>query len=304
VRGHKENVRNYRGGRVANDSVSVDFGEGMTRKPASLLFRVFDSLADVSHVKKIIIRSWYQYLSGLDKDASVTFMNYGYAQLNPQARDIELRPEDLPNRYCIQLYHRVSEGVELRGKNVLEIGSGRGGGASFIARYRQPSSMTGLDFSSKAIAFCQGHYRDEGLSFLHGDAERLPLPANSFDAVINVESAHCYNSMERFLREVTRVLRTGGHFLFADLREQGTVPLLREQLKRAGLRLLEEELINANVLKALELDSERKLALIRSKAPKFMRGRVEEFAGLKGSPVYKRFLTGEWEYMRFALQKV
>ncbi|MBD0325094.1 MAG: class I SAM-dependent methyltransferase [Pyrinomonadaceae bacterium] len=289
---------------MANNSVSVDFGGDVTRKPASFLFRLFDRLADVSHVKKIIIRSWYQYLSGLDKDASVTFLNYGYAQLNPQSRDIELRPEDQSNRYCIQLYQRVSEPVELRGKNVLEIGCGRGGGASFITRYRQPSSMTGVDFSSKAIAFCQNHYQDEGLSFLHGDAEKLPLPANSFDVVINVESAHCYNSMERFLREVTRVLRPGGHFLFADLREQGTVPLLREQLKRAGLRVLEEELINQNVLKALELDNERKLTLIRSKTPKFMRGRVEEFAGLMGSPVYKRFMTGEWEYMRFALQKV
>jgi ubiquinone/menaquinone biosynthesis C-methylase UbiE len=289
---------------VTNNSASVDLGGSVNRSPASLLFRVFDKLADVSHVKKIIIRAWYQYLSELDKDASVTFMNYGYAQLDSQEREIELRPEDQANRYCIQLYQRVSGAVELRGKNVLEVGSGRGGGASFIARYLQPDSMTGVDFSSKAIAFCRSHYHDEGLSFLHGDAEKLPFPANSFDAVINVESSHCYNSMERFLREVTRVLRPGGHFLFADLRLREAMPLLREQLRGAGFSVLEEERINPNVLKALELDSERKLAIIRSKASKFMRGRVEEFAGLKGSPVYTRFETGEWEYMRFAMQKV
>ena len=164
--------------------------------------------------------------------------------------------------------------------------------------------MTGVDFSSKAIEFCRSHYHSEGLSFLRADAENLPLPANSFDAVINVESSHCYNSMERFLREVVRVLRPGGRFLFTDFREREAVPLLREQLRRAGLRVLEEERINGNVLKALELDNERKLALIQNKAPRFMRERVQQFAGLKGSPVYRRFLTGEWEYLRFALQKV
>jgi ubiquinone/menaquinone biosynthesis C-methylase UbiE len=289
---------------VTNNSVSVSFDESVIRRPASLMFRFFDSLADISPVKKIIIRSWYQYLSSLDRDAEVTFMNYGYAPLDKGEPEMKLRTEDQPNRYCIQLYQRVAGVVELRGKNLLEVGCGRGGGASFIARYQQPGSMMAVDFSSRAIDFCRGHYRDEGLSFHKADAENLPYSADSFDVIINVESSHCYNSMARFLREVVRVLRPGGHFLFADIRRPASVPLLREQLKRAGLRVLEEELINANVLKALELDNERKLALIRSKAPRFVQGRLQQFAGLMGSPVYRKFLTGEWEYLRFALQKM
>jgi SAM-dependent methyltransferase len=40
----------------------------------------------------------------------------------------------------------------------------------------------------------------------------------SFDAVINVEASHCYPSLPRFLAEVARVLRPGGHFLYADVR--------------------------------------------------------------------------------------
>jgi ubiquinone/menaquinone biosynthesis C-methylase UbiE len=288
---------------VANNTVLIELGEGVNRRPTSFVLKVVDTLARVSHVKKVVIRAWYQYLNSLDRDADVTFMNYGYAPLDEREPDIDLRPEDEANRYCAQLYQRVAGAIDLRGKNLLEIGCGRGGGASFIKRYCQPRSMTAVDFSSRAIAFCQGHYNCEGLSFLHGDAESLPLPAASFDAVVNVESSHCYNSMERFLGEVSRVLRPGGHFLFADIRLREAMPLLREQLARAGLRVLEEELITKNVLKALELDSERKLALIRSKAPRFVRARVQQFAGLTGSPVYRRFLTGEWEYARFALQK-
>ena len=55
-------------------------------------------------------------------------------------------------------------------------------------------------------------------SLCPGDAENLPFEDNSFDAIINVESSHCYGNVEQFLREVHRVLRPGGDFLFVDLR--------------------------------------------------------------------------------------
>ncbi|QDU31359.1 Phthiotriol/phenolphthiotriol dimycocerosates methyltransferase [Anatilimnocola aggregata] len=57
----------------------------------------------------------------------------------------------------------------------------------------------------------------EGLSFVVGDAENLPFEDDTFDAVVNVESSHCYRSDPAFLAQVRRVLRTGGHVLFADL---------------------------------------------------------------------------------------
>lgn len=288
---------------MTNNTVSADFSEGVARRPASLLFRACDTLAGITHVKKLVIRAWYQYLSGLDLGADVTFLNYGYAPLDGREDGVELLPEDVPNRHCIRLYERAAGAVGLRGKDVLEVGCGRGGGASYVTRYCRPASMTGVDFSSRAVEFCRGHYRLEGLTFVKADAESLPFPDGSFDAVVNVESSHCYNSMERFLREVVRVLRPGGHFLFADIRAPESVPLLREQLSAAGLRVVEEERITENVLRALELDSERKLALIRAKVPAFMRARVQQFAGLTGSPVYRSFLTGEWEYLRFALRK-
>ena len=273
--------------------------------PYPLLFRVVDALvADASPVRKAIIWGWYQTLSVFDKDAAMPFMNYGYAPVNPQTPPLELRPEDQAQRYSIQLYERVAGAVDLRDEDVLEVGSGRGGGASFVMRYLGPRSVTGVDFSGKAVAFCQRQYKAGGLSFRRGDAERLPFADDSFGAVLNVESSHCYNSMERFLGEVRRVLRPGGHFLFADIRLRGAVPRLREQLRGAGLRVLEEECITANVLRSLKLDSERKLSLIeRSNAPKLFRSRFGHFAGLEGSPVYRNFETGEWQYLRFLLQK-
>jgi hypothetical protein len=44
------------------------------------------------------------------------------------------------------------------------------------------------------------------------------IPDVVFNPVINIESAHCYWSMDTFLPQVGRVLRPGGGFSFADLR--------------------------------------------------------------------------------------
>ena len=94
---------------------------------------------------------------------------------------------------------------------------GRGGGCAYLARYRQPAAVLGIDISPRAIAFCRRIHLVPGLSFRPGDAEALPCPAEAFDVVLNVESSHCYGSMPTFLNEVFRVLVPGGYFLWADL---------------------------------------------------------------------------------------
>ena len=82
----------------------------------------------------------------------MTCMNYGYADLdNPKT--IELKPEDEAERYGLQLYHQAASWANLKGKDVLEVGSGRGGGASYIARYLEPNSYVGIDLSEPGIQF-------------------------------------------------------------------------------------------------------------------------------------------------------
>jgi SAM-dependent methyltransferase len=50
-------------------------------------------------------------------------------------------------------------------------------------------------------------YKIPGLKFVPGDAEFLPFANNRFDVVINVESSHCYRSMQSFIRQAFRVLK-------------------------------------------------------------------------------------------------
>ena len=168
-------------------------------------------------IKKLIWKRWYQFLAGGYKQEDWTFMNYGFAQTDRDVQDLVLRPADENDRYNIQLYDRIVGGVDLTGLDVLEVGSGRGGGSSFIARYHKPQSMLGIDYSDNAVDFSSKAHNTPGLSFRQGDAEALPCEAGSFDAILNVESSHCYGSMDRFLNEVFRVLKPGGYFLWADM---------------------------------------------------------------------------------------
>jgi SAM-dependent methyltransferase len=247
--------------------------------------------------RRAVIRFWYETLSKLDRQGIMRLMNYGYA--DPAASPLALASADEGDRYALQLYHQVASGAFLQGRDVLEVGCGRGGGASFVVRKHDPGSLIGLDFSAAAIQFCQRRYQLPGLRFVPGDAEALPFPDSSFDAVINVESSHCYPSFERFLSEVRRVLRPGGHLLYADFRPHTELARWRAQIATAGFVLAQEQNITANVLHALDADDARKRALIARHAPPLIRARFGRFAGLRGSPIYEQFRSGEKVYIRF-----
>ncbi|MFQ5989312.1 MAG: class I SAM-dependent methyltransferase, partial [Candidatus Methylomirabilales bacterium] len=205
--------------------------------------------------------------------------------------------------YCIQLYHHVANAVSLKDSKVLEVGSGRGGGSYYITRYLGPKTVVGVDFSEKAVAFCNHNYSLDGLSFVTADAELLPFEDNSFDVVVNIESSHCYGSMDAFLREVKRVLRQDGYFLYADLRGKDKVETLYKQLYRSGMTLTKATNITPNVLEALDLDNERKTAIIRQSMNKLLLNTFQEFAGVKGSAIYEGFRAGDLVYLSFVLQK-
>lgn len=248
-------------------------------------------------VRRLGWRACYELLASRIPAPDWAFMNYGYAPLGPEATRLRLEPADEPDRLCIQLYEHAVAEVDLSGLDVLEVGSGRGGGSSYLARYRRPHSMTGLDFSARAVALSRRHRRAPGLSFVRGDAQSMPFGDGRFDAVVNVESSHCYSSMPRFLAEVRRVLRPGGSLYFADFRSRDAAAELGTEIARSGLRLVREGDITANVLAALELDNARKLALIDELVPRLVRRSFRAFAGVRGTKMHAGFQSGTLRYL-------
>jgi len=266
-----------------------------------MLARIFIALCALPGCKKKVWRVLYDFLARSQRSDEWTFMNYGYAAADGDT--LPLEPADEPDRHCIQLYHHVVRAVNLQRQTVAEVGSGRGGGASFIKRYLGPRHVIGVDLSARAVALCRARHLIENLEFRVGDAEHLPLEDSSVDAVINVESSHCYPSFDMFVSEVQRVLRPGGNFLYADFRDRGNLEPWRKSLEHSGLSLIGEIDITNNVLIALDRDNERKLDFINRIVPGPFQAAFNDFAGMRGTSVYEGFRTGRLIYMSFVLRK-
>jgi ubiquinone/menaquinone biosynthesis C-methylase UbiE len=254
-------------------------------------------------IKKQIWRYLYWRIAHPRYDFDFIYMNYGYQYPDRNAGGLSLEDEDHPFHQSIQLYHKVASGIPLAGKDVLEVGCGRGGGAAYVNRTFNPRSMTGIDFSARSIAFTIKYHRDDNLGFLHGDAESLPLEDGTFDTIINVESSHCYSSFDLFIAEVSRVLRPGGHFLIADFRTARGAESIRKKLAGIGFTLLHEEDITANVISSMEMTHDYKMRNIEEKSPLLYRKFIKQFSGTIGSQAFQYFQNGLWEYRYFVFQK-
>lgn len=256
----------------------------------SLLERLFA----IPIVRKALWRLWYPFLTRRLQGEEVLFLNYAFEADPPVG--LTLDPDDESNRACIQLYHHVASQVPLQGRDVLEVSCGHGGGASWITRTLQPASYTGLDLNPAGIRFCQERHRVPGLSFRQGDAQALPFAEASLDAVINVEASHCYPDFPGFLREVARVLRPGGHFLYADFRFDHEIAEWEADLAKSPLMAVQSRDIGAEVLRGMEANAARSEGLVRACLPSFLHGPGRDFAGLPGSRIYEALRSGEVSY--------
>jgi SAM-dependent methyltransferase len=206
-------------------------------------------LVTTAGTSKFLAKYQYPRTTRLSGDDHV-FMNMGYEDDPPMA--LPLAASDEPNRYFIQLYHRTATQVDLTGKRVLEVSCGHGGGASYLVRTLHPASYTGLDLNRAGIDFCRKRHHVPGLDFVCGNAENLPFADQSFDAVINIEASAYYPRFPRFLAEVARVLRPGGHFLYADVRPRDQIAKWEEELGNSPMRLMSERVISEQVACGLE----------------------------------------------------
>jgi fatty-acid O-methyltransferase len=241
----------------------------------------------------------YRYIARRADD-DVLFMNWAYEENPPMA--IPLEPSDDAHRYPIQLYHATAtQNGDLTGKRILEVGCGQAGGASYLTRTFKPESYVALDLNAAGIEFCRSRHQVPGLEFIQGHAEDLPFPAESFDAVINVESSHFYPHFDRFLSEVARVLRPGGAFLYTDIRNWFQCDQWDAALNASGMQKVSGREINKEVLRGMELNKPQWDAVWDRMVPGFLRPVGN--APTTGTPLSRDLESGKQSYRMYCLTK-
>jgi ubiquinone/menaquinone biosynthesis C-methylase UbiE len=250
--------------------------------------------------KKWFWEKWYNIFASKARNNKLKLMNYGY---HSSSLKLKLLDEDKIERYPIQLYSFVANQADIKDKNILEVGSGRGGGASFIARYLNPLSITGIDISKNAIDLCSKIYSIPSLNFVVGDSENIPFFDNLYDILINVESSHCYGDMAKFLDESYRVLKPGGLFLFCDFRTKGSIQELYDQFSSSDLKLINKIDITDNIINGLDNLSSYREKHIDDSVPLFFRKIFKTYAGIKGTEIYNAFSNGSMTYICAILKK-
>jgi ubiquinone/menaquinone biosynthesis C-methylase UbiE len=259
--------------------------------------KLFRGFVDLSPKLSLTIWKYFYELTALlfKRMASWKFMNYGYAGEGNTLTDYET--------LCGNLYRHLFDQVKFNGKmEVLEVGSGRGGGCELLLEYN-PGSVTGIDFSKNVIKFCHKNYSDPRLKFVAGNAESLPFEDNIFDVIVNVESSHCYGNRAAFFQEVVRTLKPSGYFLYADFMGRVHYPKRPAQLRECGLQIISEQEITPRVLKSMELSRPYKEALIKKMVLKPFRKSIADFAGLPGSNIYNKFASGDTIYFSMVCSK-
>jgi len=128
--------------------------------------------------------------------------------------------------------------IDWTGKQVLDLGCA--GGFMSEALAARGAQVTGIDPAEEAIAAARAHAGQSGLSVSYdiGVGEALPYEDQSFDAVVCVDVLEHVADLQQVIREIARVLRPQGLFLFDTINRNPLARLATITVAEDILRLL------------------------------------------------------------------
>lgn len=113
------------------------------------------------------------------------------------------------------MYQEIVDRVrKLEGDKILDLGCGNGNIINLLKKERE-ASYYGLDISENMIEEAKKRC-DEDVEFTVGDSENLPYQDGQFDIIICNASFHHYTNPESAIKEIKRVLKTGGTLILGD----------------------------------------------------------------------------------------
>jgi ubiquinone/menaquinone biosynthesis C-methylase UbiE len=252
----------------------------------------------------VLAKGFYNYYYSIKTLSHLRTNNFGYAPV-----DEEVAHYDPDQQHGIQLYKEVirnHKGFLIdESCSVVEVGCGKGAGAEFLIKKFNPQKYTGIDFSKKAIHFCETRYGQiNNADFICADAQNIPLEERSTDVVLNVESSHLYKSQDLFFNEVYRILKPNGRFLLTDFRyiKNSPIDVLEKDLLNSGFTITEKKIITPQIREACKELSERRKQFVNT-TPRYLRKYFRHYAILNGTKKSRMLENGEIVYFIYHLEK-
>ena len=154
------------------------------------------------------------------------------SNIKPQTEQVKQMFDDIAPTYD-RLNHILSLSIDkiwrnrvvravrrLGAKEILDIATGTGDLAIAMARKIEGTTICGADLSPEMLAVAKQKVAKAALSdritLMEGNAEHLPLPDMSADAVTIAFGIRNFENKENCLRELRRVLRTDGHLVILE----------------------------------------------------------------------------------------
>lgn len=131
-----------------------------------------------------------------------------------------------PVRRWVQQHYEIPKLLRmahrLDGRRALEIGCGPGFGMELILEHFGAATVRGIDIDPGMVKRAQSRtsrYGDRA-DVSTGDASQILAADGSFDAVFDFGIIHHIVDWEKAVREVRRVLKPGGIFVFEEVSKQ------------------------------------------------------------------------------------
>ena len=125
-------------------------------------------------------------------------------------------------RYEHQMRYQFAKQY-VSGKDVVDCACGSGESSSIFAS-AGAKSVIGIDLDELAISDARSKYVAKNLGFLKNDGIDIPVPDQSCDVVVSLETIeHVLNDVH-FVKEIHRVLRSGGILICSTPNREITNP--------------------------------------------------------------------------------
>ena len=115
---------------------------------------------------------------------------------------------------------RVITGVNIAGKNILDIGSGSGACAVLLVSEHDAARVTGIDVEDTVCEAASSRVKmaelDHRIDILRIDPGPFPLDASTFDVVFSKDSIIHISDKAEMATQAFRVLKPGGQFAASD----------------------------------------------------------------------------------------